>query len=79
MLVADCAHDPRCDPQKVALTGVRAFASIPLRAGDRLVGVLDLAGQHQFPPGLVEALATLGSQFGLVLAGSGTTLRAAHG
>ncbi len=51
-------------PEALALTGTRAWAALPLRAGDRLLGALAVgwAQPREFPPEEVELLEAFAAQ-----------------
>ncbi len=68
LVVADLAADPRFKRQAVLAKGFRAMASVPLRAKDRVVGVLNVADRHKtYSAREVTLLAAIGNQIGLAI------------
>lgn len=65
ILVEDISKDPRATkPRIIAAEGLRAFASVPLRAKEKIVGVLNIASSesHKFSVDDVRLLESIAAQ-----------------
>ncbi len=69
LVVEDVAEYPGSMHVLAQQAGVRSLASVPLKAKDRVLGVMTVAshGQRHFDPGEVELLTAIGQQIGVAL------------
>ena len=69
IVVHDLAREPRFLRRALTQVGFRAFASVPLKSGDEVVGVMSVAARDAARLGDAEVrlLADLGNQIGLAV------------
>lgn len=70
LLLEDISADPRAaHPDLISTEGLKAFISVPLRAKDKVLGVLNVAGKmpHQFTENDMHLLNSIGDQLGVAI------------
>lgn len=68
IVVTDLAVDHRFKRQAIVAHGFRTMASVPLRAKNRVVGVMNVADRHKaYTPEQVTLLAAIGNQIGVAV------------
>jgi len=67
--VEDISQDPRLTRSVVITEGLRAFASVPLQAKNRVVGVMNIASHtpRLFTPRDIQLLNSIGNQIAIAL------------
>ncbi|MCL4464752.1 MAG: ATP-binding protein [Chloroflexi bacterium] len=72
IVVDDLSEDPRLTRTVVRREGIGSFASIPLRARDEVLGVLNVAslGKRRFGPEDTSLFVAIGSQVGMAIENS---------
>ncbi len=68
IVVTDLAADPRFKRRAVVAQGFRTMASVPLRAKDRVVGVMNVADRHKmYTATELNLLTAIGNQIGVAV------------
>ncbi|MFX1269727.1 MAG: GAF domain-containing protein [Promethearchaeota archaeon] len=70
LLLEDISADPRpANPDLISTEGLKAFISVPLRAKDKVLGVLNVASKmpHQFTENDMHLLNSVGDQLGVAI------------
>lgn len=70
ILTEDISLDPRAaHPDLITTEGLKAFASVPLRSKDKVLGVINVASrqQRQFTEADLELLSSIGDQLGVAV------------
>jgi PAS domain S-box-containing protein len=69
IVVADISGDPRLTRMAVKEEEKRAFVSVPLKAGGKVQGTLNLLSRtfHQFTPQDIQLLTAIGDQIGMAI------------
>ena len=70
ILLEDISGDPRAaHPDLVSTEGLKAFISVPLRAKDKVVGVINVASRtpHRFTTNDMHLLHSIGDQLGVAI------------
>jgi len=70
ILLEDISQDPRAThPDLVSAEGLKAFMSVPLRARDKVLGVLNIASRmpHRFTTNDMHLLYAIGDQLGVAI------------
>ncbi|MFQ5854333.1 MAG: PAS domain S-box protein [Anaerolineae bacterium] len=68
IVVTDLAADPRLKRRAVVAQGFQTMACVPLRAKDRVVGVMNVADRHKVYTAEQESLlAAIGNQIGMAI------------
>jgi signal transduction histidine kinase len=70
LLLEDISADPRpANPDLISTEGLKAFISVPLRAKDRVLGVLNVASKmpRQFTENDMHLLNSIGDQVGVAI------------
>jgi GAF domain-containing protein len=69
MVLDDVSADPKAMTARVRGEGLKAWASVPLTAKDRVLGTLDISTRKErtFTPQDVQLLSSIGSQLGVAI------------
>jgi GAF domain-containing protein len=70
ILLEDISADPRvANPDLIRTEGLRAFISVPLRAKDKVLGVINIASRtpHRFTKNDMHLLHSIGDQLGVAI------------
>ena len=70
VLLEDISADPRvANPDLIRTEGLRAFISVPLRAKDKVLGVINIASRtpHRFTKNDMHLLHSIGDQLGVAI------------
>ncbi|MBI3287536.1 MAG: PAS domain S-box protein, partial [Chloroflexi bacterium] len=69
LLISDLASDPQLEGMRARRGGFASLASVPLKAKEEVLGVMNLYGQaiHHFTPEDRELLGSIGNQIGIAL------------
>ncbi|HBY95760.1 MAG TPA: hypothetical protein DEP84_17700 [Chloroflexi bacterium] len=79
IVVSDLAADPRFKRQAVVARGFRVMASVPLRAKDRVIGVMNVADRSKvYTAEQVTLLAAIGNQIGVAVENAGLHSQVQH-
>ena len=70
ILVEDISMDPRAaHPDLITTEGLRAFASVPLRSKEKVLGVINIASHetHKFSPEDIQLLESIAAQIAIAI------------
>lgn len=68
VIITDLTQEPRFKRQAVIAQGIRTMASVPLRAANRVVGVMNVADRRKvYIPAELRLLTAIGNQIGMAV------------